>query len=213
MIGDDAQGRIAQIQLARERRLRHAGHADDAAAVAFQAADFSRRLQARTLGAAIGRTVDDCVFLLARCAQQQRAQIAVIRFGEIDVRDRLLGTFEIGAVTGTRVVDDLVGHHERARGAVGTDSAHGGDGNDRIDPDLVQGPEVGPIVDFVRCDRVAIAVARQEDDGLAANVSEGQGTGRIAPWRAHDFATRVLQAGQPGQPRAADDGKHVFTSP
>ena len=46
---------VLEAELARERRLGHAGHADHVGAVALQAVDLGRGLQARALGRGVDR--------------------------------------------------------------------------------------------------------------------------------------------------------------
>src|SRR5207248_5350379 len=51
--------RVFEADLARERRLRHAGHADEIGAVALQAIDLGRALEARTLSRGIDPALAD----------------------------------------------------------------------------------------------------------------------------------------------------------
>ena len=66
VVHDDRECRVAEAELARERRFRHAGHADHVGAVALEAVDLGRGLEPRTLRRGVGPAFDDRLGRLAR---------------------------------------------------------------------------------------------------------------------------------------------------
>ena len=73
VIDDDRDRRVGHAELARERRFRHAGHADQRRAVALQPVDFGGRLEprARTIDRAIDAAVGQCDPGRAAAARQR----------------------------------------------------------------------------------------------------------------------------------------------
>ena len=61
------------------------------------------------------------------------------------------------------VIDDLVRRRQPAGAERRGDAAHSVDRDDAPDAAFSQGPEVRPVIDPVRRDGVAFAVARQKD--------------------------------------------------
>jgi hypothetical protein len=65
------------------------------------------------------------------------------------------------------VVDDLVGHDERARSPAVAHAADGGDRGDALDAGIAECADVGAIVDAVWRHGVILAMARQDNDRRA----------------------------------------------
>ena len=82
-----AIARVAEPDLARERRFRHAGHADHVGAVALQAVDLGGGFEARSLRRRVGAAGDHAPRPppLPRLEQPLAHRLAV-RMREIDVR-------------------------------------------------------------------------------------------------------------------------------
>ena len=165
VVRNHGDGGVLEADLARERRLGHAGHADDVGAVALQAVDLRRRLEARALGRGVDAAVHDALADGARppasSCSRTRARIGL---GEIDVVDRLPGALEESGRAAPGVVDDLVRQHQRAGPDVVADAADRGHRDDASRrPPRLQRPEVGAVVHLVRRDGVAVAVAGEED--------------------------------------------------
>ena len=81
IVGDDGDRRVLEAELARERRLRHAGHADHVGAVALEAVDLGRGLQARPLRRGIDAAVDDR--LAAACAAARMRARSGCEYGSV----------------------------------------------------------------------------------------------------------------------------------
>src|SRR5690606_19326958 len=65
---------VGQLELARQRRLGHAGHADDVASIALEAVDLGGALQARSLGARVDASIHRAVAGGADRREQATAQ-------------------------------------------------------------------------------------------------------------------------------------------
>ena len=77
-----------------------------------------------------------------------------------------------------RAVDELVGDDEVARRHPRLERAGGAGPDEAGDAHLPHGPEVGPVVDAVRRQLVAAAVAGQERHPPAGDVADGDGRRR-----------------------------------
>ena len=118
---------------------------------------------------------------------------------------RLVGPAEVAGLAPPGVVDDLVGHHQRAGLQVVTDAADHRAGHQGRGTGLAQRPDVGPVIDVVRRDGVAIAVPGDEHHRLGAQSAEGQRAGRLPPGGARHLALAALQVDELAQPAATDD--------
>ena len=127
---------------------------------------------------------------------------------EIDVHHGLVFATEVADSTPPGVVDDLIGHHQRARQQVITNTPHRRAGDQGLHAGLAQRPDVGPVVDVMRRDGVAVAVPRQEHHRNPGQPPERQRAGGLAPGRARHLAVHVFQTGQIQQTTATDDADH-----
>ncbi len=91
-----ADRRVRQLELARQRRLGHAGHADDVASIALEAVDLGRGLQARALRARIHAAIHRAVAGGANRREEAAAQGLVVGLGEVDVAHRGAAALEEG---------------------------------------------------------------------------------------------------------------------
>src|SRR5262249_36099152 len=103
------------------------------------------------------------------------------------------------------IVDDLVGDGGAFPDPDGADPPRRRGRNHRGGVERMQRPDVGAIVDFVRRYRVAIAVAREENDLAPAYRPEDHGPGRLAVRRAHHLPAHDLQVRDLVERAAADD--------
>ncbi len=169
----------------------HELHANQIAAVARDALDFGRRLKARTLRAGVDTAVKHGLAATCRRRQQQRPQPRRIRLGEVDMNDGRFGAAEEGALSTVRVVDDLVGHDQRAGTVLGAYAAHGRHRDHALYPEFLQRPDVGAVVDLVRSDRMTIAMPRQKHYLTTGEGADGDRARRLAERRAHHLPAHV----------------------
>ncbi len=144
-----------------------------------------------------------------RRGQAVLAQRLRIRLGEIDVDHDPVAAVEERGLAAAGVIDQLMRQNQVARADTPA-AMPPTEATARIalDAALLQRPEVGAVVDPVRRDRVAVAVARQKDDVAAGDLAEQQRRRRLAVGRANDFAVGDGERGQAGKPAATDDGEH-----
>ena len=74
-------------------------------------------------------------------------------------------------------VDELIGHDEVGGLVLFLERADGGDGEDALDAELLEGVDVGAEVQFGGKDAMAAAVAREEGDLAAFELAENEGVG------------------------------------
>ncbi len=146
------------------------------------------------------------------CRNDALRQRRIVGHGEIDMAHRRARAVEKGRLAPPGVVQDLIGNDQVARIEIGTDAAHRGHRNDAADARLLQRPDVGAIIDGVRRNGMAIAMARQEYRRVAADLAKHQGAGRFSEGCTHHFTVRYVEIGQRGQAAAADDCEHENNS-
>src|SRR6266704_205090 len=162
VVGDQRDVHVADLELAGERRLRVAGHVDDPPAGALEPLGLRSGGEAGTLDhdhrAAVVHGDAELLGLLHR----ELAQLRAVGVGEGDVR-RLGAVVErVGPAPGP--VDHLVADDEVARGGLGLQGAGRARPDDPGHAELLHGPQVGAVVDPVRRELVAAAVAGEEGD-------------------------------------------------
>src|SRR5262249_9417080 len=148
--------------------------ADEVGPVAREAIDLSRALQPRTLRGRIDAARRDFLVAGDRRVEDALTHQGRIRLGENDVAHRNAGALREGRRPGPGVVDDLVRYDQRARPHVLVNAADRGDGNHLLRARLLERPDIGAIVHFVRRDAVTVAVARKEHDLLVADATEAE---------------------------------------
>jgi hypothetical protein len=208
MVHHHRDRRVRQRELARERRFRHPGHADEVCAVALHARDLGGALQPRPLRRAVGAAVEHALAGAFRRIEDAPAQRRRIRLGEVDMRDRRAGPLEEGARPAPGVVDDLVGYDDRRGAELAADPADGRDRDHALGAGVPERPQVGAVVDLVRRQAVRIAVARQKHHGASVELPRGERRRGLAVGRARAAPLDVREHLEPGQAAAADDCKH-----
>ena len=88
--------------------------------------------------------------------------LLTIRLSEVDVGDMGQITFEEGVRARPGVVDDLAGDREPGGPEFSGDPPNGRHRQQARDTGMLEGPQVRPVVDLVRRDRVTVAVAREK---------------------------------------------------
>ena len=71
-----------------------------------------------------------------------------------------------------RAIDELVGNHEVGRLVLFFERADGGDGQDALHSELLEGVDIGAEVQFRRKNAVSATVAREEGDFVAFQFAE-----------------------------------------
>ncbi len=102
-------------------------------------------------------------------------------------------------------VDELVGNDEVGGLVLFLERADGGDGEDALDAELLQGVDVGAEVELGGKNAMAAAVAREKGDLAALELAENEGVGGCAEGRFHALFVNVGESGHGVKPAAADD--------
>src|SRR5258708_4256857 len=119
---------------------------------------------------------------------------------------RTVGVAE-ARVASMRVVDQLVGHDQRTRAHVVADAADRVDADDTLCAEAVQRPDIRPVIDPMRRNRVAGSMPREERDTLAAEFAERHRIRRRAVRCIERTLFHILQTGKIIQTSAADYGE------
>src|SRR5262245_42820011 len=107
-------------------------------------------------------------------------------------------------------VEELVHQHDVAGTILFLERTDGADTDDPGDSELLQGPEVGPVVQFARQNAVSAAVSREENDFAPGEFACEQ---LIRRWAERGFDLHpflVSEAFQVVKPAAADDADAMF---
>src|SRR5882724_1340797 len=203
VVGRQGQGRIAELRLAGQLRLRHVRHADHVDAPRAVHARLRARRELRPLDAHVGAAAMHAGSRPARRLLEQVAQVAAHGVGHPDVGDDPVAEERRHAAL--RHVEELAGDHEIERLDVFLHAAHGGDRDDPLDAERLQSPDVGAEVQLGRREPVAAAVAWEEDDTAVLELAGAELVGGIAEGRAHPAPADVRQSFQLVEPAAADD--------
>ena len=123
---------------------------------------------------------------MASCAQDR-----VVDLGRREVGHDRAVVERVGPAA--RPVDELVADHEVAGLDRELERARGARRDDRLDPERAHRPDVGAVVDLVRRDRVAPAVARQERDRPAGDLGEEERIRRRAVRRVDLDLAHVVE--------------------
>ena len=102
-------------------------------------------------------------------------------------------------------VDELVGNHEVGRLVLFLQRADGGDGEDALDAELLEGIDIGAEVQLRGKNAVAAAMAGQEGDFAAFQFAQHEGVGGIAEGGFDAHFVLIGEAGHGVEPAAADD--------
>ena len=208
MIYHQRYGGVFEANLPGKHRLGHAGHAHDVGAIALEAVDFSRGLQARPLGGGIYASVGHLLARLLCRLQALRAQRLRVRERKVDVLHAAVRECKKSGGAAVRIVDDLVGKHQRARPQVAAYAADRRKRNHVTRALRMQRPDIGAVVDLVRRNRMAVAVPREEHHRVSAENAEGQCTRRLAVRCAHHFAPHRGKPPNLCETTAADECEH-----
>ena len=166
-IHHQGQTGVLQIQLTGQRSFRHAGHADDVAAVTFQSHDLGDRFQTRPLGAGVHALIAVFAAFGGERGNQLLTQRLAVGKAEIDMSDVFQIIGEIGVLAPAGVVDDLMRHAEMPGAHGRVNPAHRIHGDDRFGTGLLQRPQVGAVVDLVRREAMRVTVTGEKQHFLA----------------------------------------------
>ena len=170
VVGDQADVDDGHPQLAAQPRLGVLGHADDLPAGVAEPLRFGLRRETRTLDDHDGPALVDLDPMVADGGDGELAKDRVVDLGRRQVGDDRAVEERVG--TSVRAIDELVAYDEIAGLDADLQRSRGTRRDDRLHAQRAHGPDVGPVVDPVRRDRVAPAVTRQERDFPAAHVGE-----------------------------------------
>ena len=125
------------------------------------------------------------------------------RIAEGDVADDALAEEGGDAMEGA--VDELVGDDEVGGLVLFFERADGGDGEDALDAELLEGVDVGAEVQLGGQDAMAAAVAGEKGDLAAFQLAENESVRGLAKGRFHGDFVHVGESGHGVKPAAADD--------
>src|SRR5215208_4235092 len=111
-----------------------------------------------------------------------------------------------GALARGGAVHELVAEEERARLQLRLQRTAGGRAHDAPDPHLLHRPDVGPVVDAVRRQRVLVAVAGHERHLGALDAADADRCRRRPVWRGHRNLGHVVQ--ESVEAGASEDSDH-----
>jgi len=140
VVGDAGDGRVTELGLAGELRLRNRGHADYLEAGGAEMLRFGLRRVLRPLDTDVRAVLDDLgVGGVAGAVGEMRLHMRAVRLGELHVDDTAL--LEEGVAPAPRPVEYLVGDDERLRlqllaqraDGVGREHALDAEGLQRVD--------------------------------------------------------------------------------
>ena len=199
-----AHPRIGDLQFAGEPGLRHAGHSDQGTAVAFHAVDLGDGLEARTLRCAVDAVIDQGHVRPAGGVEKTAAQVGVERLAEVRVVQVLVRRERV--LPAPRVVDDLRRQGERPVRQGTGDAADGEDRNDGVHAEFAQQPDIGPVVDLMGQQHMAIAVA-VEEHGVGKRDDSPRDGGCRTVGRLGGIDQRLRLVAKRLEAGAADDGE------
>ena len=125
------------------------------------------------------------------------------RIAEGDVADDAVAEKSGDAMKGA--IDELVGHDEVGGLVLFLERADGGDGDDALDAEFLEGVNVGAEVQLGGKNAMAAAVAREKGDFAALELAEDKGVRWIAERRFYALFVDVGESGHGIKPAAADD--------
>ncbi len=203
-VHDYGQAGVGDIEFSGECGFGHAGHADDGAAVAFEASDLGGGFEAWALGGGVAAAVGGRDVGLLCGVEQGLTDGWAVGPGEVDVFDVGARAFEEGGGAAPGVVDELVRDDDAAGGRFFRDAAHGCHGDDAVDPGVRECAQVGAVIDLVRGDGVVVAVAREEGDRGVFDGAGNEAGGRGAPGGLGGLFFAVFDEVELVKPGAAD---------
>ena len=86
----------------------------------------------------------------------------IVRAGKIYVRDRIVFIFKKSMFPAMTVINDLIGNGDMGGRHFRGDSANCGNGDDLFDAQMLEAPDIGAVIDFMRRDSMGIAVPGQK---------------------------------------------------
>ena len=132
-----------------------------------------------------------------------RPQMRAERFVHADVGHQAIAKEGIRPLLGE--VEKLVGHDDLARVQQFPQRPAGRDRDDALDAQLLEGEDVGPVIDLGRHQAVPPPVAGDEGDAHALQRPDDERVRGLAERRAHATLLDVLQARHLVQATAPDD--------
>ena len=204
VVGDHGQGGVADLRLPGELGFLQVGHADEVGSPT--SGRGSTRPGSRTAGPPCrrrcpprGRSPPPLRRPRARRPERRRAEGA----GEAHVAHEAVP--EERGVALERPVHELVGDDHVERLVLLLERAHGGDGEDALHPQRLQGPEVGLEGQLGGEEAVAAGVPGEEGDRAALERPEHEGVGGLAEGRVDRDLADVLEALHLVEAAAPDD--------
>ena len=159
IVDDRRDRRKTHLGLARQRHLGYQRRPDDVGAVALQAADFGRRLEARPFHAGEHTAIENPIRHAVGRGQQGLPHLRTERFGHVDA-DPAFSVIEQRQGARLGAIEEVVRDHHVARTQDRVDRTDRVLGDDALHAKFMQGPDVGAVVDLVAGDGQLGAVAQ-----------------------------------------------------
>ena len=172
VVGDHGDGRVANLRLARELRLRHVGHADHRIAEVLVGHALGIAGELRAFHAHIGAVAHHVDAFRHRRLGEMDAQPRRHGMRHRDVRDAALAEERALALVGA--VDELVDQHKGAGRQFLLERAAGRQRHEIGDAGALERVDIGAVVDIGGRQTMALVVARQKHDRQPRNLTHTQ---------------------------------------
>ena len=201
-------GRIAKLRLARELRLGHIGHADDAAAPRPVEERLRPRRKLRPLHDEVRSATEIRDVLNLRRRLQAIGKPGAYGIGQRHMRHATRTEKALLPCEGA--VDELIDDDEGAGRQVLAQRANRRDRDEIGYANALQHIDIGAVVNVRRRVNMARPVARHERNGQAADLAKMHIGRGLPPRRGNRLRALVFKPRQAVKPRAPDDPQHRF---
>ena len=159
-VDHDCTSGITESLFTRKSRLGQSCHTNDITTVSLQTIDLGSSLKPRPLGHAINPFSDDIDACVERCICQDFTQLSTKWSSEVNMGYLSIFTIKKCLLPAPAVIDELIRDNHRQRRL--RDATYSSKTDNLLHAQLFHCPDIGAIVDAVRRDIVATAMARQK---------------------------------------------------
>ena len=203
VVGDQRDGRVADLGLTSQLRFLQVGHADDVHAPALVEARLGQRGELRPFHADVGPPhVHVRADRLGRLIGDA-GQVGADRVCERHVRDQTVA--EEGAGATLCAIEELIGHHHVQRRDLFLEAADRARREDPVDAEQLEAEDVGPIVQLRGHEAVTGAVPGEKGHAASAEHAGDVGPARIAERRRHAHFLALGELLHVVEPATPDD--------
>ena len=158
-------GAVTEAEFPGESHFGIGGHAHEVAAEAVIHFDFRRCFKAGAFGADIGAAVMGGTGNLFGRFHVSRADVGAIRFRHIRMDDAVFAAVKESALTALREFQILIGENEIPRRHFLIQGAHRRRGQNAINTQFFETPDVGAVIDHVRRNGMTFPVTVHKKNG------------------------------------------------